>query len=112
MSHMLSLTLVTKPGGHEWATAYNLLSTVALDNGINFAAVSVHSQDLEDELELTGDLEEIEEFHDENTMMKVYDAIKRVVIVDRREFYLNDDQTTQIVNALQNAGIVFREIKR
>jgi len=103
MSHILSLTVVTKPGTHRWESAFNLLSTVALDVGKDFSSVTVHSQDMEDELELTGDLEEIEEYHDENTMAKVYDVIRK---------FVGPDHATDMVSSLQNAGILFREIRK
>lgn len=109
--HIISLTLVTKPGGHNWASAYNLLSTVALDNGQDFAMVTVSSQDMEDELELDGDLEEVEEFHDENTMAKVYEAIKKGLLPGNINF-TDEEEATSIITALQNAGILFREIRK
>ncbi len=111
MSHIVTLSVVTR---HDkgWADAFDTLSKVALASGDQFANVTVSSIDMEDELEITADLEEVEEFHDENTMKKVYDTLRAVTIVDAREFQLSEDAATDIITALQNAGILFREIKK
>jgi len=104
MSHNVSLNLVTKTE-KGWLTAFNLLSTFSMGIAemVEFSQISVSSVELglSDESE---DLEEVEEFHDENTMKKVYDAFK--------VHGFNDDEATEIINTLQNSGILFREIRK
>ena len=48
--------------------------------------------------------DEIQEIFTEETMDKVYAALKTVAH--------SEDEVTSIVTALQNAGILFREIKK
>jgi hypothetical protein len=50
-----------------------------------------------------------DEYHSANTMQKVYNTLRGVTIIDAREFNLRDDDIVNIVTALQNAGILFRE---
>ena len=57
--------------------------------------------------------DEIEEIFTEETMSKVYTAIRSVVVGCGMEYHnVLDEEATNIVTALQNAGILFREIKK
>lgn len=99
---IISLILVTKPDD-DGNLGFSRLSDLAIDLQDQYAQVTVHSIDnsIEDEAE---PCEELEEFFDEGTLEKVYEAIRSVA--PTRE------DVTDIVNALQNAGILFREIKK
>jgi hypothetical protein len=113
VSHIVSLTLITGTE-HSWRTAFSLLSQVALDAGEGFTSVSVRSDELSLEEEDTG---EIEEFFDENTLFKIHDVVRKYFEdLSKLEGSLHglhsEDNATDLINSLQNAGILFREIKK
>jgi len=93
--HSVTLTLTTK-NECDWSTAFSLLTTVALDAGTRFD-VSVSSHDNED---IPDDGEVI---FTENTVRKVLDAL----IAGSH----SEDEATDLINSLHNAGILFRERK-
>lgn len=96
MTHTVTLTLVTK-NEKDWSSAFSLLSTVAFDTAGRFQQVSVNSYDNEDIVESEPTT------YTEDTMMKVHDSL--------RSSGLDEDRITDIVTALQNAGLLFRERK-
>lgn len=110
MAHSISLSFITK-AEQDWSTAFNLLSRIALDIGEDFSQVNVSSIDLEDFPD-AGEPDEIEEFHDENTLAKVYNSIRVGILTGSYQIDFPDDLVEEIVKQLQNSGIVFRELKK
>lgn len=98
---IVSLTVLTDED--DGVLLFSRFSDIAIDIQPDVNQVSVQSIDV-DEAPESEVVEEIEEFHDEGTLQKVYEAIRSVA--PTRE------DVTDIVNALQNAGILFREIKK
>jgi len=98
---IISLTVFTDED--DGVLLFSRFSDIAIDIQPDVKQVSVHSIDVDDEPECE-EPDEIEEFFDEGTLQKVYEAIRSVA--PTRE------DVTDIVNALQNAGILFREIKK
>jgi homoserine acetyltransferase len=91
VKHSVSLTL-TANNEREWQSVFNLLSTVMLDNGDRFNA-TLTSFETESPAGPTR--------FDENTMRTVFETLHK--------HDLSEDQATDIINHLQNAGILFRE---
>lgn len=95
--HMVSLSLTAR-SEVDWSAAFSLLADVAMAHKDSFKAISLSSHDLDD----IPEVEEEPVAFTENTMMKVYDAIKNAGV--------SEDQTTDIINSLRHEGILFREI--
>lgn len=108
MDRLISLTVGTKEA-EEWFRTFQEISELGANLGASHHYVSVSSTDLgsdkepdEDDLEQT--------YHDDNTMRKVRVAVGRAVLVHTDA---NADLVTDIINEIQNAGILFRErVKR
>lgn len=96
MKHMTTLTIGVN-NIDDRAQAFDILTRTARDVDAMFPYISVTAleSDADDERE-DGD-----EFFDEYTLFKVVHAM--------REAGLNDQQAEDTINALQNAGILFRE---
>ena len=91
----ITLSIVTDTDKH-WGQAYAQLSSLALSVSSTYPQTTLSSIDL-------SDTEEIEEIHDEGTMTKVHNAL--------RHNNFSESGINDIINSLQNAGILFREIK-
>lgn len=107
---IVSLTLVTYPND-DGNAGFSRLSDLAIDLQDQYAQVTVGSIDnnLEDVAE---EAEEIQEFFDESTLEKVHVALRRgITKCCDGDGFISDNQVTGVITELQNAGILFREIK-
>lgn len=97
-THSINL-YVTTGTPEKWDEAFSKLTNLARSMGPDFPSVSVSSVDtsiLDDDSDVADDL-----YYDDNTLRKVYTALETI---DLRNIVIED-----IVNAILNAGIVFRE---
>lgn len=108
MAHHVSLSVITR-SEKDWLPAFNLLSDLAMTHGNEFAQISVSSVDFDD---IAEEPEGVEEYHDEKTLGKVYDAVRTELL--NQPIAVGDIEvaTEDLVLAIQNAGILFREIKK
>lgn len=99
MDRMITLSVGTC-GAEQWMHSFQDLSELAVNLGESHDYVNVVSSVISDERE-----EDAEEYlrHDENTLLKVITAINAGVPD------LSSEEVTNIVNQIQNAGILFRE---
>jgi hypothetical protein len=81
----------------DWDHAWERLNGLALEMGPKFPNVHLSSH-------LVNTIGEDEEYFDENTMFKVYDAIKRSYTPEPP-----DHLVRAIIDKMQDAGIYFRE---
>lgn len=96
-SHMITLTVGVKDP-NDWDYIYDSFGRTARELGPQYPYVSVSSSQ-------TDDLENIEElYHDDMTLQKVYDALLPCVA--------DSNRAKEVINELQNAGILFRERTR
>lgn len=107
MAHHVSLSVITR-SEKDWLPAFNLLSDLAMTHGNEFAQISVSSVDFDD---IAEEPEGVEEYHDEKTLGKVYDAV-RLALDKFGLTTVSEGLSEDVVNSLQNAGILFREIKK
>jgi hypothetical protein len=94
IQHLLSLSVKTD-NPDQWTDVWENLNRVARELGSEFSSISVSSY-LDD-----GEPVEDEEYYDEYTLFKVVAVMKRVGI--------GDAKAEELINELQNAGILFRE---
>jgi hypothetical protein len=98
MQHMVGLYVRTD-GQEDFAKTFQLFSNMALDVGEDHEHVTLSSHQMLDSEPDGYEYEEVR--YNEQTMVKVRDAIRVEGLKER----VVDD----IVNRLQNAGILFRE---
>jgi hypothetical protein len=105
MAHIVSLTVLTKPD-EDASAVLGRFGDLAVDLQASHSQVTVHCIDLEDSTDdgEVEDCEEIGEFFDEGTMQKVLDSIMSYVE--------SEDDAREIITVMQNAGILFREIRK
>lgn len=100
MGHLITLGVGTDtPEEHK--AVYSLLSDIACEMAQDYHYASVTSIDTDRPSD--GD----EEFHDHGTINKVREAISDAI--ELRVATAPEAMVTDIINALQNAGILFRE---
>lgn len=95
---LISLSVRTKSDS-AWPAAFGTISDFVLQHSEDFGYVSLSSTDMDDVMNAPED--EIQEIFTEETMDKVYAALKTIAH--------SEDEVTSIVTTLQNAGILFRE---
>lgn len=96
-THSVNLSaLVSDP--EQWNDIYKEFTGVAREWGERVEYISVSSSELGEEVEV---VEEDELYHDENTLNKTREAII--------EAGFSKPQAYLIIEALHNAGILFRE---
>lgn len=108
MPHHVSLSIVTR-SEKDWLPAFHLLADLAMAHGDQFAQMSVSSVDFDD---MANEPEDVEEYHDEETLGKVHNAIRTELLSQPIAVGDIEIATEDIVLAMQNAGILFREIKK
>lgn len=84
----------------QFDTIYKEFTGIAKERALQVDHISVYSTTVgEEEIEVE---EEGVEYHDENTLVKVREALREAGV-------LNDDVAQQLINSMQNYGILFRE---
>jgi hypothetical protein len=96
---MTSLTVITKDDAELAKHTFEMLCEIGAELSLTHHYASVSTLDPDE----TGGDESEDLYHDENTLVKVRKAIRSVVF--------NEDRITDIVIAMQNEGILFREKK-
>lgn len=99
IEHTVTLTVTTKDRD-EWLHAWNFLSQAANNLNEN-VVVSSHEVPTDEEIQNQRHYFETDIYYDENTVLKVYLALM--------EMGLDSEKTTEIIQTLQNNGILFRE---
>lgn len=96
-THTIVLTL-RLPGPDQWALVWSRLNRLLNENFEGVQSFSLSSYDMavwdDDEAEETG------EYHDENTLFTVFQALRR---------HMSESQATLAIHDMQNAGILFRQ---
>jgi hypothetical protein len=94
-THSINLSVMVD-NSEDWRDVFSEFTSVAGDLDKAYAGVTVTSYDLS-----SSPKDDSEEYYDEYTMLKVHKAIT--------ECAFTDHTATDIISALQNAGILFRE---
>jgi hypothetical protein len=95
MTHMITLTVgINDP--EDWGTVYDTMCQISSEMGREYPYVSVSSALTDDDV-----LEEQDITFNEGTMFKVRHALL--------SSSLSTDEVNDVVNAMQNDGLVFRE---
>jgi hypothetical protein len=98
----ITLSAATGDAG-EWTQAWERFSDWSKEicERYEYVHLSLH---------LSDSISEDEEYFDEHTMFKVYDAVRRGLGVSGSGVNrVVDDTARNIINEMQNAGILFRE---
>lgn len=108
MERLLSLSVGTD-GSEDYVRTFQDLSELAKNLGESHKYVNVSTCVVD---EVTEDEDE-ELFHDENTLFKVRAAIEKGIRAPLAEGgpEVMDSLVTNVINEIQNAGILFRERK-
>lgn len=102
---MVSLSLKTN-SEMDWTAAFSALSDFCMSHNESFSYISLSTTDIDDLMNAPDEDEEV--VFTENTMAMVYDAIRYEI--RKTNFNVQSHQAVEdIVNALRNAGILFRE---
>ena len=105
---MTSLTVYTLEA-EEGLDVIKILNDIGAEMALNHQSVTVSTHKMGDRLDGDDDPDEL--YHDENTLMKVREALGHV-LVRRREGWTMDELVTDLIGEMQNAGILFRERRR
>lgn len=100
MTHLITLSVGTE-GPDQHKAVFGLMSDIGAEFALDYHYSSITSVDTDRPND--GD----EEFYDEHTLFKVREAIKNAIevrVATAPEAMIND-----IINEMQNAGILFRE---
>lgn len=100
MDRLITLGVGTS-GTEEWMSTFQDISELARNLGEAHSYVNVTSTFVEEDDD--EDYEQERLYHDEDTLLKVVTQINRAVP------FLTTKEVTDIVNEIQNAGILFRE---
>jgi hypothetical protein len=101
MDRLISLGIGTV-GAEDYFSTFQDMSELARNLGESHNYVNLSAQVVDGEPEPDGKLEEV--FYDENTLFKAHAAIQGAGFSEKTAF--------DIINALQNAGILLRERPR
>lgn len=100
----IGITVLTSGGQEKCASVYEYFCTMAKEmRPLELEHIGVYSTQLDDEVEIIEEETLPGEFFDEGTMNKVRDAIRKTSLQPL------DLEVDEIINALQNCGILFRE---